>query len=270
MFPVPGEDRDRQGRHVGRDVQQQRDGERRVVVEVHPDARPVDPTPQEDGGRVDRPGGHDDRRRRQLRSVGEAHPDRPTAVEHHPIDERRAAHLQVRAIAGRLQVHVVDRAAPPIGVAGQRRRLGDRVGSEERPADGAALRLEGRPPGQQRPLEPRRDVTPRPAGATEVGRPRVVVIRLARQRDHGVDRRRAADAASAQVHPRLLPSGPAGEQVRPGASGHGDGRLERRAEDLRRRVGRPLGRAGLQQQHPSGPDPRRAGRRARSPPLRHR
>ena len=247
---VLGQDGDRQGVHVGTGAQGDGQRVRRVVVEVGADPRSIDSRAQQHGRRVDRPGADNDRGRKERRPVGEEHTGDPATVEQHPVDERVAADLEVRTIARRLEVDVVHRGPPAVGRPGEQRRLGARIGGEQCPAHCAALRGRRSVKRHGQAGEPRGHVGPGPAGAAELLGPLVVVTRLAAQPDHRVDGRRAADAATAQVHPRLLAHSPPGDEVGPDPSWHLHRGLERGPGHDRRRVGRTVVGAGLEQQHP--------------------
>ena len=176
-------------------------------------------------------------------------------------------HPQAVAAAHRLEVGVVHRHACPRLVARERHAEGRRRHRlAERTVQRSPLEQRRTVQHQPCPLEPWRDVGPRPPVASVIDGPAVVVARLARQRHEGVHGRRTADATAPQVLPRRLTGGACGDEVGPGAAGFGDGLEERRPADRRRHVGRTLVGTGLEQrdrERRMGGQPRRDHRTGR-------
>ena len=192
--------RDREAAGVGRVGAQQGDRERRMIVQVVAHSGRVDAAAEQEGGRVERACREDHQRRLDLLATDEPDAPRRPAREEHDVDQRLAADREVRPRPRRGHVCVPDGHPATRGVACEvdasgcvRHRL------RERGADRAPLVPCRTVQCQGRPRQPRCDRAPSPPVATEVALPLVVVLRLPRQREHRIDRRRSADAATAQV-----------------------------------------------------------------------
>jgi hypothetical protein len=202
------------------------------------------------------------------------HADGATLLDQHTLDQRMRAHMQVAALAHRLQegrgrrttcaVALGDLVQPEAGVAGAievvvagvagaggciDQRGGEfvvmtQVGDAQRSA--GAVPVAGTPAVVLAAQEPRQHLCPRPARIAGSGRPAVVVARHAAYVAHGIDRAGAAQGASAR------PPQASSEQSRlrlgditpvqlaiVGQPGDAGGHVEQRV---------PVGGAGFQQQ----------------------
>jgi len=118
----PNARRDRQRARAGGKpaAHAQRDRDGRVVLQTDTDALALHRAAQQDGRRVDGSGADDHGPGLDLAAVGQPHTTGPSAIEHHPVHQRVAAHRQVRPPAGRLQVDVVGARSPAVGGASER------------------------------------------------------------------------------------------------------------------------------------------------------
>ena len=159
---------------------------RRMVLQMRPDARPIDAGAQQHGRRVDGAGRQDDLAGLDLLATGQPDAGCPDAGVEHPVDQRLTPDGEVGPRAGRLQVRVVGGGSSPLHLV--QRRLGQAIhaaclGAVMAERDGRVGEGvdEGRPPcgvdrsdrhGQAR--EPGTDVGPAPAGRSARGPPVVV------------------------------------------------------------------------------------------------